>query len=44
MNRAIAQIHLKPIVDEAFTFDQAPQALQRMQSGAHFGKLVIRIS
>jgi NADPH:quinone reductase-like Zn-dependent oxidoreductase len=44
MNRAVAQIHLKPVVDEVFTFDQAPQALQRMQSGAHFGKIVIRVS
>jgi NADPH:quinone reductase-like Zn-dependent oxidoreductase len=44
MNRAISQIELKPVVDEAFTFDQAPQALQRMQSGAHFGKLVIRVA
>jgi NADPH:quinone reductase-like Zn-dependent oxidoreductase len=43
MNRAIAQNHLKPVVDEVFAFDQAPQALHRMESGAHFGKLVIRI-
>jgi NADPH:quinone reductase-like Zn-dependent oxidoreductase len=44
MNRAIAQNRLKPIVDEVFAFDQAPQALRRMESGAHFGKLVVRIS
>jgi len=44
MNRAISQIQLKPVVDEVFTFDRAPQALERMQSGAHFGKLVIRVA
>jgi NADPH:quinone reductase-like Zn-dependent oxidoreductase len=44
MNRAIDQIRLKPVVDEIFTFDKAPAALKRMQSGAHFGKLVIRVS
>jgi NADPH:quinone reductase-like Zn-dependent oxidoreductase len=43
MNRAIAQNQLKPIVDEIFAFHQAPEALQRLQSGAHFGKLVIRV-
>lgn len=43
MNRALAQTNLKPIVDEVFAFDQAKQALRRMESGAHFGKLVIRV-
>jgi NADPH:quinone reductase-like Zn-dependent oxidoreductase len=44
MNRAITQTKLKPIVDEVFAFDQAREALRRMESGAHFGKLVIRIA
>ena len=44
MNRAITQTKLKPIVDKVFTFDQAKEALRRMESGAHFGKLVIRIA
>ena len=43
MNRAISQTSLKPVVDEVFTFDQLKEGLQRMESGAHFGKLVIRI-
>jgi NADPH:quinone reductase-like Zn-dependent oxidoreductase len=43
MNKAITQNHLQPVVDEVFAFDQAPQALQRMESAAHFGKLVIRM-
>lgn len=44
MNRAITQTKLKPIVDEVFAFSQAKQALRRMESGTHFGKLVIRTS
>jgi NADPH:quinone reductase-like Zn-dependent oxidoreductase len=44
MNRAITQTKLKPIVDEVFTFDQVKEALRRMESGSHFGKLVIRIA
>ncbi|HLH33608.1 MAG TPA: NAD(P)-dependent alcohol dehydrogenase [Alloacidobacterium sp.] len=43
MNRAVTQTKLKPVVDEVFTFDQARRALRRMQDGAHFGKLVIRV-
>lgn len=42
MDRAITQTKLKPIVDEVFAFDQAREALRRMEAGAHFGKLVIR--
>lgn len=43
MNKAITQNRLQPVVGEVFDFDQAPQALQRMESAAHFGKLVIRV-
>jgi NADPH:quinone reductase-like Zn-dependent oxidoreductase len=44
MNRATSQLKLKPIVDEVFAFDQTREALRRMESGAHFGKLVIRVA
>ncbi len=43
MNRAIAKSHLKPVIDEVFSFGEAPQALRRMQAGTHFGKLAIRL-
>lgn len=43
MNRAITQTKLKPIVDEVFAFDQLKNALRRMESGAHFGKVVIQV-
>ncbi len=44
MNRAIAQAKLKPMVDEVFSFEDAPKALRRMHDGAHFGKLAIRVA
>jgi NADPH:quinone reductase-like Zn-dependent oxidoreductase len=44
MNRAIQQQTLKPVVDEVFSFDAAGEALRRMQSGLHFGKLVTSVT
>jgi NADPH:quinone reductase-like Zn-dependent oxidoreductase len=43
MNRAIEIAGMHPIIDRVFEFDQAPQALEYLESGAHFGKVVIRI-
>ena len=43
MNRALALNELHPILDRVFAFDEAPQALAYLQSGAHFGKIVIRL-
>jgi NADPH:quinone reductase-like Zn-dependent oxidoreductase len=43
MNRAITSHRLRPIVDRVFEFDQAIEALKYLESGAHFGKVVIRI-
>ncbi len=44
MNRAIQQQKLEPVVDEVFSFDAAGEALRRMQSGQHFGKLVTSVT
>jgi NADPH:quinone reductase-like Zn-dependent oxidoreductase len=44
MNRAITLNHLQPVVDEVFSFSDLPEALRRMESGAHFGKLVVRVN
>jgi NADPH:quinone reductase-like Zn-dependent oxidoreductase len=44
MNRAIEQAALHPVVDRVFSFDQAKEAMNHMESGAHFGKVVIRVS
>lgn len=42
MNRAITLHQLRPVVDRVFPFGECRQALQHMESGAHFGKIVIR--
>lgn len=41
MNRALTQHRIKPIVDLTFTFEQAKAAYEYLQSGKHFGKIVI---
>jgi NADPH:quinone reductase-like Zn-dependent oxidoreductase len=43
MNAFIAQHKLKPIIDRVFGFEEAPAAFEYLESGAHFGKVVIRL-
>jgi NADPH:quinone reductase-like Zn-dependent oxidoreductase len=43
MNRAIETSRLHPVIDRVFAFEQAAAALAHLESGAHFGKIVIRI-
>jgi NADPH:quinone reductase-like Zn-dependent oxidoreductase len=43
MLRAIEAHKLRPVVDKVFEFDQVREALRHMESGAHFGKIVVRI-
>jgi NADPH:quinone reductase-like Zn-dependent oxidoreductase len=43
MLKAINVAKLKPVVDRVFEFDNAREAMEYMKSGAHFGKVVIRI-
>jgi len=42
MLAAMTQSRIEPIIDRVFPFAEAPQALEHLASGAHFGKLVIR--
>jgi NADPH:quinone reductase-like Zn-dependent oxidoreductase len=44
MNAAIAVNKIKPVIDRVFGFDEAPAAYKHMASGAHFGKIVIRVT
>lgn len=44
MNRAIANTGMRPVVDRVFAFEQATEALSYMESGARFGKVVIRVA
>ena len=39
----IAAGRLKPVVDRTFDFAELPAALRYMESGAHFGKIVVRV-
>jgi NADPH:quinone reductase-like Zn-dependent oxidoreductase len=34
---------VKPVIDKVFGFDQVKEAMQHMESGSHFGKIVIRL-
>lgn len=44
MNRAIAANSIKPVLDKVFPFDEAQAAYRHMASGAHLGKIVIRVA
>jgi NADPH:quinone reductase-like Zn-dependent oxidoreductase len=41
--RALEVNAVKPVVDKVFAFAEAPAAYRHMASGAHFGKIVIRV-
>ncbi len=43
MNQAIGQHRLKPVIDRVFSFADTPEAVRHLESGRHFGKIVIRI-
>lgn len=43
MNAEITAGKLKPVIDRLFDFDEAREALGYMESGSHFGKIVVRI-
>ncbi len=43
MNAAIAQAELRPVVDRVFPFEEAQQAYKHLESGAHFGKVVVSV-
>jgi NADPH:quinone reductase-like Zn-dependent oxidoreductase len=43
MNRAISLGNLRPSIDRVFDFGELPEALEYLGSGAHFGKICIRL-
>jgi len=44
MNRVLClHNHLKPVIDKTFAFEEAKDALKYMESGSHFGKIVVKI-
>jgi NADPH:quinone reductase-like Zn-dependent oxidoreductase len=42
MNRAIALSKLQPVIDKVFPVESVQEALQYMESGSHFGKIVLK--
>jgi NADPH:quinone reductase-like Zn-dependent oxidoreductase len=43
MNRALTTHQLRPVVDRVFEFEKAREAYGFLESGGHFGKVVIRV-
>jgi len=43
MNRAIEASGMRPVVDRVFGFDEVKHAMSYLESGAHFGKVCIRV-
>jgi NADPH:quinone reductase-like Zn-dependent oxidoreductase len=43
MNRAIEAAALRPVIDRTFAFDDAHEAFRYLGSGAHFGKVCVRV-
>ena len=42
LNAAIRVAQLKPVIDRTFAFEEAVEALRYMETGSHFGKIVLR--
>jgi NADPH:quinone reductase-like Zn-dependent oxidoreductase len=43
MTRSITRSNIKPVIDRVFQFDDLPNAINYLQTGNHFGKIVISI-
>lgn len=43
MNKAVEGNRLKPVIDKPFSFNEVSEALRYMESGSHFGKIVVRM-
>ena len=43
MNRAIARHAIRPVIDRVFPFGRAKEAYAHLESGSHFGKVVISV-
>lgn len=44
MNKAISVNEMRPVIDRVFEFAEAREAFKYMESGSHFGKIVVRIA
>ncbi len=44
LNAMMAESKMRPVIDRVFDFEEAREALKYMESGSHFGKIVIRVA
>ena len=44
MNVAVAEAGMRPVIDRVFEFAKAPDAFAHLESGNHFGKVVIALA
>ncbi len=44
MNVAISHHKIRPVIDKVFAFNEVKEALKYMESGSHFGKIVLRVN
>lgn len=44
LNQFLSAHRIRPVIDKTFAFDDAPAAYAQLQSGSHFGKVVIDLS
>jgi len=44
MNAFISEHKIKPVVDKVFAFGEAREALKYLESGSHFGKIVVKVT
>ena len=44
MLSAVSAVKLKPVVDSVFPLDKFREAMARMEQGAQFGKIVLKIA
>ncbi len=44
LNRCLTLHKIEPVIDRVFTFDQFPDSLHYLESGQHFGKIVLQLS
>jgi NADPH:quinone reductase-like Zn-dependent oxidoreductase len=43
LNAFLTEHRIKPVIDRVFEFAEAPAAFDHLRSGAHFGKVVVRV-
>jgi NADPH:quinone reductase-like Zn-dependent oxidoreductase len=44
MNRLIVGEGIRPVIDRVFPFSESPAAFKHLESGSHFGKVVVSLA